>query len=55
MGLYRIFFILMFIWSGIYTVSVCRENFRCKDYIPGVNAAILLLCSALLCVAYTLM
>jgi len=54
MNIYKILFILLFIWSSIYNISFSKECFRLKNFFPAVNTVIFQLIAVVLCIGYIL-
>lgn len=52
MDFYEMIFIILFIWSSIFTVSMAANNFKGKDYLSAINAVILQITATLLCITY---
>ena len=52
MNIFKLIFVLLFLWSGIYTISFAVYGFRKHFILTGVNAVILQIISTVLCVLY---
>ncbi len=52
MNFYELIFIILFVWSSIFTVSMSVSNFKSKDYLSAINAVILQLTATILCISY---
>ncbi len=52
MDFYETIFIILFIWSSIFTVSMAANNFKGKDYLSAINAVILQITATILCITY---
>ncbi len=49
---YEVLFLLLFLWSSIFTVSFAFHGFKRKKVFPAVNAVILEIAASILCVIY---
>ena len=52
MNFYEILFLILFVWSSIFTISASSHNFKRKNVFPAVNAVILEVAALLLCIIY---
>lgn len=52
MDFYELIFIILFIWSSIFTISMSVNNFKSRSYLSAVNALILQITATVLCVIY---
>lgn len=52
MDFYELIFIILFIWSSIFSVSMAVNNFKSKDYLSAINAVILQITATILCITY---
>lgn len=52
MNVFKIIFVLFFVWCSIYTVSVAVYNFKRRFILTGVNAVLFEIISFVLCLIY---
>ena len=52
MNFYEMIFIILFIWSSIFTISMASNNFKGKYYLSAINAVILQITATILCITY---
>ena len=54
MNFYEVLFLILFVWSSIFTISFIVHSFRYKAIFPAVSAIILEITATVLCVFYLL-
>ncbi len=52
MNFYEILFLILFVWSSIFTISFIFHSFSRKSIFPAVNAIILEITASILCAMY---
>ena len=52
MNVFKIIFVLLFIWVSVYTISVIIYDFRTHSYFAAINAILLQITAVLLCSLY---
>lgn len=52
MNIYQLIFVILFLWSSIYTVSLSIYNFRAKNIFSAINSVLLVIVSGVLCIIY---
>jgi len=52
MNVFKIIFVLLFIWVSVYTISVIIYDFRTHSFFAAINAILLQITAVLLCSLY---
>lgn len=52
MNIYQVIFIIFFLWSSIFTVSVSVYNFKIHQYFSAINALVLQITASVLSIIY---
>lgn len=52
MNIYKILFVLIFIWCSVYNISLSKECLRLKNHFSAINSVLFQLISTVLCAEY---
>ncbi len=52
MNIYKILFVLLFIWCSVYNISLSKECLKLKNYFTAINSVLFQLISTILCAGY---